>query len=302
MLARACHLCYTGAVSELIVSSQWEALSGANLRGTILVLGAPDSGKSTLARYLFQEAARHGLRPAYLDSDMGQSTLGLPTTLNLALAQEKREEAFPPAGPWASFFVGAISPRGYMLPTVVGCKRLQEKALALGAKTIVVDTNGFVDRAQGGKALKEWKIQLLAPALVISLQRDIELEPILRPLRRERRLRLLELRVSPQAVERSRERRIAHRRERLAGYFRQARPHLLTMHNLAVYDRKYMEPGALLALQDAEGLCLGLGVVEGADRRSGGVAFRSPLPGLDGVASIRFGTVRWDLAQECELL
>jgi len=288
-------------VSELIVSPQWAVLDGEDLQGTILVLGESDTGKSTLARYLFQEIARRGLRPAYLDSDMGQSTLGLPATLNLALARAAGDEGFPPGGPRAGFFVGAITPKGHMLPTVVGCKRLQEKALALGAEAIVVDTNGLVDRAQGGKALKEWKIELLAPALVIALQRDSEMEPILWPLRREGRLRLLEFRVSPRAVQRSRERRIAHRREHLAGYFRQARPHVLGLHRMAVYDLEHMAPGALLALQDAEGLCLGLGIVEDSDRLAGTVTVRSPLPGLDRVVSIRFGPVRWDLAREIEL-
>jgi polynucleotide 5'-hydroxyl-kinase GRC3/NOL9 len=286
----------------LIVPPEWAAFRGENLQGTILVLGASDTGKSTLARYLFQEIGRRGLRPAYLDSDMGQSTLGLPATLNLGLARAAGDETFPPGGPRAAYFVGAITPRGHMLPTVVGCKRLQDKALSLGADAIVVDTNGLVDRAQGGKALKEWKIELLAPALVVALQRTSELEPILWPLRREGRLRLLELRVSPQAAERTRERRIAHRRERLAGYFQQARPHLLALQKMPVYDLEYMAPGALLALQDAEGLCLGLGVVEELDRRAGtAVTLRSPLSDLDRVASVRLGPVRWDLAREIEL-
>lgn len=301
VLAAVHHLCYTSAVSDLILSPQWAMLDGEELYGTVLVLGASDTGKSTLARYLFQAIAQRGLRAAYLDSDMGQSTLGLPSTLTLALAREAGDTTFPPGGPQASFFVGAITPRGHMLPTVVGCKRLQDKALALGAEAIVVDTTGLVDRAQGGKALKEWKIELLAPALVLGLQRGSELEPILWPLRREGRLRIMDIRVSPHVVERSRERRIAHRRERLAAYFRRARPHQLTTNKMAVYGVEYLAPGALAALQDAEGLCLGLGVVVEADRRAGSVSLRSPLPGLDGVYSTRFGSVRWDLARENEL-
>jgi len=276
-------------------------LNGEALKGTILVLGESDTGKSTLARYLFQEIARRGMRPAYLDSDMGQSTLGLPATLNLALARAAGGEEFPPRGPCACFFVGAITPRGHMLPTLVGCKRLQERAMTLGAEAVVVDTNGLVDRAQGGKALKEWKIELLAPTLVIALQHGSEMEPILWPLRRDGRVRLLEIRVSPQVVKRGREQRIARRRERLAAYFREARPHVVSINRIAVYDLEYMAPGALTALQDAEGFCLALGVVQDVDRRAGSIALRSPLPGLDRVASIRFGPVRWDLARETEL-
>jgi polynucleotide 5'-kinase involved in rRNA processing len=42
-----------------------------------------------------------------------------------------------------------------------------------------VDTTGLVDPSQGGKALKQWKIELRAPTTVIGLQRRQELEPIL---------------------------------------------------------------------------------------------------------------------------
>ncbi len=127
------------------------------------------------------------------------------------------------------------------------------------------------------------------------------MEPILWPLRRDGRVRLLDFRVSPQAVRRSREQRIARRRECLAAYVRQARQHVVAMNRIAVYDLEYMAPSALLALQDAEGFCLGLGVVQEIDRGAGSIALRSPLPGMDRVASIRFGPVRWDLAREIEL-
>jgi len=70
----------------------------ASLRGTIMVIGASDTGKSTLARYLFQELCRAGLRVAYLDGDVGQSTLGLPTTMTVALSSRTGDEQFTPTG------------------------------------------------------------------------------------------------------------------------------------------------------------------------------------------------------------
>ena len=183
-------------------------LGAEDLRGTVMVIGAPDTGKSTLAAHLYQDLCRGGRRAAYLDADMGQSILGLPTTLNLALAHEPGDPCFPPQGARAAYFVGAVTPRGHMLPTVIGTHRLQQKAIELGAEVIVVDTTGLVDRSQGGKALKQWKIELLAPGMVIALQRASELDPILWPLRRDRRVRCVELSVSPCVVARSREARI----------------------------------------------------------------------------------------------
>jgi polynucleotide 5'-hydroxyl-kinase GRC3/NOL9 len=287
-------------VSDAIISPPWRRLVAGELRGTILIVGASDTGKSTLARYLFRELCRRDLSVAYLDLDMGQSSLGLPTTLNVALAGQPDRDPFPPSGPHAAYFVGATTPRGHMLPAVVGAYRLQQVALAHGAGAIVVDTTGLVDRAQGGKALKEWQIELLAPAVVVGLQRERELEPILWPLRRDSRTQSVDLPVSPHVEVRGREARIARRRERLAAYFDGARPHQVSLKERAVYGVEHLAPGALLAFQDARGLALGLAAVQEVDRLGGRFVAWSPLPGLDGVASLRLGAARWDLAQRCE--
>lgn len=266
-----------------------------------MVVGAPDTGKTTFACYLFQELCRRDLRTAYLDTDVGQSTLGLPTSMTVVLAAGLVDDCFPPEGPRFTYFVGSTTPRGHMLPTVIGAYRLQQRAVALGAQAIVVDTTGLVDKAQGGKALKHWKIELLAPSVVFGLQRSRELEPILWPLRRDRRVRSVELAVSPFVVTRSREARIARRRERLSQYFANATSHLLSVRQTAVYDLERLAMGALLAFQDADGFVLGLGVVEHADRLEGTVIARTPLASMDGVVSLRFGAARWDLARKQEL-
>jgi polynucleotide 5'-hydroxyl-kinase GRC3/NOL9 len=269
-------------------------LSKEGLEGTVMIIGASDTGKSTLARHLYQELCRNGCPAAYLDTDMGQSILGLPTTLNLALSGEPGDDRFPPRGKQTAFFVGSLTPRGHMLPTVIGAHRLQQKALRAGAEAVVVDTTGLVERSQGGKALKQWKIELLAPSTVIGLQRAGELEPILWPLRRDRRVRCMELRVSPRAMERSRQARIDRRRARLARYLQPAQPRLIAIRQMAVYNLELLAKDAILAFQDQDGFALGLGVVDEVDRPGSTMVARTPLPDLEGVASIRLGEARWD--------
>jgi polynucleotide 5'-hydroxyl-kinase GRC3/NOL9 len=165
----------------------------------------------------------------------------------------------------------------------------------------VVDTTGLVDRSQGGKALKQWKIELLAPSVVVSLQRNQELEEILWPLRRDGRVQTVELGVAPQVRERGREARIARRRERLAGYFAGARSQPVSLRRMAVYDLEHLADGALVAFQDGEGFALGLGAVAEVRRPEGLVVARTPLASLDGVASVRFGAARWDVAKGREV-
>lgn len=261
-----------------------------------MIIGASDTGKSTLARYLYRDLCRRRRRVAYLDADMGQSTLGLPTTLNLALSNELGDDRFPPQGMRVAFFTGSITPRGHLLPTVVGAYRLQRKALLAGAQSIIVDTTGLVERSEGGGALKQWKIELLSPGIVIGLQRHGELEPILWPLRRGDRVRCIELPVSPHVVERSRQTRIARRNSRLARYLESAQPQLVALRKTAAYGIEQLAAGALVAFQDREGFVLGLGVVEEIDRKGGTFVARTPLPDLGGVESIRFGSASFDLA------
>jgi polynucleotide 5'-kinase involved in rRNA processing len=54
--------------------------------GIFMVIGAPDAGKSTFARYLFKRFQAEGLRAAFLDGDPGQASLGPPTMLTLSLS------------------------------------------------------------------------------------------------------------------------------------------------------------------------------------------------------------------------
>jgi len=53
--------------------------------------------------------------------------------------------------------------------------------------------------------------------------------------------------------------RIAWRRAQLAGYFRRARPCVVSLRQMAVYDLDRLTSGALVALRDAEGFTLAWG-------------------------------------------
>jgi polynucleotide 5'-hydroxyl-kinase GRC3/NOL9 len=182
---------------EIDVHPNWEKLTFASLTGVILVVGAPDTGKTTFARYLYRRLCKHHERVAFIDGDMGQATLGPPTTMTLAFGQ--LDDAFPPTGPRHRFFVGDVTPRGHMLPTLVGAHRLVQKAREEGASAIVFDTTGLVGPAQGGDALKQAKVDLLQPTVVVGIQRRDELEYLLLPLRLSRRTRAIDLPVSQAA-------------------------------------------------------------------------------------------------------
>jgi len=70
------------------IGEGWDDLVAGILRSDaperVYVVGATDSGKTTLCRYLVDEAAAR-TRTAYVDCDTGQSRLGPPTTEGMAL-------------------------------------------------------------------------------------------------------------------------------------------------------------------------------------------------------------------------
>lgn len=150
-------------------------------RGRVIVLGAIDTGKTTLVLYLVEKLIKKGLRVALIDGDLGQSLLGPPTTLGMTTL-EKSSPLNLDNSVLHLRFVGATSPSGHLLSTIIGLKKLVDKAERLGAEVIIIDTTGLISGAVGCE-LKRRKIELIEPHRIIALQRNNELEPILSPLK-----------------------------------------------------------------------------------------------------------------------
>lgn len=282
------------ANQPLDIPPAWNKIELSEARGTLMVIGATDTGKSTFARYLYRRlGVEPGRQVAYLDGDPGQSTLGPPTTLTLALGTSG-EVSFPPQGQTRRRFVQGISPRGHMLPMVVGAARLAQAAREAGADVLIYDTSGFVGAADGGAHLKLAKIELLQPSVVFAIQRDQELESVLTPLRHSRRPRLIDLRPSPAAQRRDVLARQAHRAAQFAHYFSPARSLVVDWERLAVFPAPHFSFNQLVALEDAEGFALAVGIVELADLHARRVTLRAPLASMDGVQALRLGDVTLD--------
>lgn len=257
--------------------------------GNILLLGASDSGKSTLASMLARRLAEKTGAAAWLDGDIGQSTLGLPTTLNLALV-EKKGDGTPP--PLKTFFVGLEDAAGGRLALLTGLKRLQEQSSALKARSLVIDTTGFVDKTAGGLALKQYKIELLQPDTVVALQFRRELEPVLAPLRKHSRIRVRDLCPAAETRNKSRERRIRTRRRKFQDYFHSAREIELSVSELPVHDLPRCRKHSLTGLLDERGLCLALGIV--LAQENGTLRVLTPLANTESLAAARLSSLRLD--------
>jgi len=275
--------------SDYEVPNQWHEINTEQLTGTIIVIGPADSGKSTLVQWLVKRLCQTHPCVGWLDGDIGQTTLGVPTTMNIALFEGAKDQ-LPRL--LATFFVGSTSPRGHMGRLLDGLHRLQKLALATNAAAVVVDTTGMIDEHSGGDILKKKKIELLQPSTIIALQREQELEHIIVPLKTEQRFNIYAFNPSEAVVRRSHEKRARRRRIRFHRYFQYAIQHQIQHDALPVYGQTRPAKMSLMAFQDKMGFALALGVVLSISSES--MEILTPLSDLSNVASLCFGALRLD--------
>ena len=275
-------------MTRLSIPPSWHRLLAKLERGTLLVLGATGTGKTRLARYLVGQLDRPLDRVGLVDADVGQSSIGVPTCLGLALT-----------GPWTApadlWFAGDVSLRGNLLPTVVGAAELGRRARQEGAQAVVVDPGGMVD-GPVGRIFQVNLAQAVQADQIIAIEREGELGPLLWALEAPGR-RIHRLAPVPEARDRGTEERRRHRERRFEAHFRGAKvrrfgpAHLMT----GAFQRAPLEDlsqGVVLGLIDATGSCLGLGVVH--EIHEDHVAVLTPVRSVDQVHRLQVGDVTLD--------
>jgi len=150
-------------------------LLSAKGAGICLILGAVDTGKTTLAIALAKRLAASG-PIGIVDADVGQSHIGPPATVGWAVIDNPQVELsqLPVAG---IAFVGDVTPVGHLLQLTAGIAQgVQQVSQAAGL--IIIDTPGFI---QGPAAAALWWTvhQIIRPALILAVQRNDELSDIL---------------------------------------------------------------------------------------------------------------------------
>ncbi len=265
--------------------------------GVVLLLGAPDTGKSTMANFMVYKSIEEGVRTAYIDGDLGQSIIGPPTTLGMTCPLE------PPADmrglKWDHlYFIGATSPAGHSLATAVGVKRLVERAKEEGAEMVVVDTTGLVAGAMGFE-LKFYKIELLNPQHIIAIQRTEEVEHILKGCRRRKGMKIHRLSPSQEVHSRSQEVRWAYRKRKFQDYFQRCARRAISLDavefinpELPLLTKEGIDErlkGRLLGLNDEEYFAIGLGIWDGFDGNSNKIYILTPLDDLGGTRYLHLG-------------
>lgn len=259
-----------------------------------VVIGASDAGKSTLVAWLASELAARGARVAVVDSDVGQSEIGPPTTVGLGQIASPIAR-LAAAVPVALQFVGVSSPARDIRGVVEATRRMTERARREGFEHVLVDTSGLVI-GWSGRSLKQQKLDAVDPDLVLVLGRGDECEPIVERFEGAARPRVVRLRAPGRLRSRSQAARRHHRAQALDGYLREARlvslaRSAITLHLPPGLDRAEWA-GALCGLDDASGNTRALGIVHEIARDT--VRVLAPLPRAAVVARVRIGRERRD--------
>ena len=141
----------------------------------ILIAGETDTGKSTLCTLVANRFLCQGGRVTVLDTDVGQSNIGPPTTVGLGVLEEPATR-ITDAEYVDGYFAGDTSPAFCLDEVVEGTRELASKASKLDGPSLV-DTCGLVTGSLG-KLLISSVIEATEPEVVLLLERETELEEL----------------------------------------------------------------------------------------------------------------------------
>ncbi|MFB3886586.1 MAG: Clp1/GlmU family protein [Thermodesulfobacteriota bacterium] len=296
---------------EISAPKEWfgllEALGEA--KGIALLLGATDTGKSTLARFLISHLCRRGFKVGLVDADIGQSFLGPPATIGFSLFKSDPDWELVLSQP-EIFFVGSVTPEGHFPIHLQGVKKMVDRASSSGVEITVVDTTGFI-LGEAGMELKRRKIDLISPQFIVALQRDAEIEPLLKIYQDYPLCKIYRLPLSEQIRSRSMEERKAYRTNRFRDYFRSSVTRELAIEEIRIegevrdadgailpLDWSLRITGLLIGLKDGNDNTLALGTVRNYFEEKKVLRVFTPLREIEGVRALQLSSLRPMLVYE----
>jgi polynucleotide 5'-hydroxyl-kinase GRC3/NOL9 len=269
------------------------ALKGFHEKPVVaMVVGKADSGKTSFCTYLINNLVTAKQKTAILDGDLGQSDIGPPSTVAYAVVTKPLTELHELKARNA-FFVGATSPSVAVSKAIEGMALMKAEILDMTPDFVVVNTDGWVE---GEEAVKH-KLQLaemLEPDMVLCIQQENELKPLLDALGK---YRTVEVRSSSAVKQRSMEKRKNLRERSYAKYLRDAKGKAFPLNQLKIEGtgspiQQSEERGLLLGLYGPQRKFLGIGVLREVD------PVRKTLKVLTSVSTkpslVVFGKVRLD--------
>jgi polynucleotide 5'-hydroxyl-kinase GRC3/NOL9 len=272
-------------------------------KGIAILLGATDTGKSILAKFLISHLCQRELKVGLVDADIGQSFLGPPATIGFAVFKSHPDWEVVLSPP-EIFFVGSTTPEGHFPIHLKGVKQMVDKASSYGPDVILIDTTGFV-LGEAGKELKRRKINLVSPRFILTLQKEAEIEPILEQYKENPLYEIYRLPLSEQVRVKSMEERRMNRANKFRDYFKDSVIQELAIEEIRI-EGEVLDPngallpldwslrinGLLIGLKDESDHTLALGLIRNYFEDRKVVKVLTPLREIQRVKTIQLSSLR----------
>ena len=148
----------------------------AQSKGTVMLIGSTDCGKTTTAKYMLTKLCSISSKIGFIDSDIGQSTLGPPGTIGAATFSKfnPQKDCEMQAQNLKLTFIGEFTPVGHIMELIFGIKKMLDYLNQLNCAIILIDTTGLV-HGKTGLYLKKSKIELIKPDHLIFFHKNKDL-------------------------------------------------------------------------------------------------------------------------------
>jgi len=233
---------------------------------SVIIFGEVDTGKTFFSTYIVNKLLAKNLIPSVLDCDTGQSDIGPPSTLGVAVFK-KPILFMTEVEPNKLYFVGSHSPSEHFLYYLCGFTKLVKYGIE-NSDIVIIDTPGWV-LGDGGRMLRNSEVEILRSLVtnfvVILLQRKNEVEHLVVTLPKDK---VIKLAVSKKASYTSAEERKKLREFVYKKYFSQLEKIELDFDKIKT-DRVYFLTGQQVQIQK--------------EIRSSNILWIEKLPGFEGL-------------------
>ncbi len=271
-------------------------------KGICLILGASDTGKTTLAAALTKQLVSN--QPACLelsrkigivDADTGQSHIGPPTTVGWALVDNPQVD-FSKLTAGGIGFIGDITPVGHLLQLTSAITQCVQQ-VSKSAELIIIDTPGLV---YGSAASALWWTvqQILKPKLILAVQCGDKLNHILTGLKSlDSAIEMIK--SPPQIRIKPPEERKRYRQNQFNEYFRDSRLYNISLSDVSIQSGRRLTRenliGRLVGLRDAKGIDLAVGIINDWQYDKGVAVIRAPQLDIQQICCLVIGVATIDL-------
>ena len=165
-----------------IPESWWKAINQIEAENvpSVMVFGASDCGKNTFCIALANKLAKGNVKIAIIDGDVGQSDIGPPAAVSFSIVRKPIFDLFD-LKPRSAVFVGRTSPSGVSSRVLAALASLNDEVKGEAVSHLIVNTDGWVSD-ESAVDFKVRMVDIISPQVVVGIQRDAELEPILSTL------------------------------------------------------------------------------------------------------------------------